>query len=113
MIESIITYVVAPIATIFFTWLVARKKNTAEASHSELENVEQAIKIWRELATSFQEKLQEKDSSITELKAQMESIIEQNKQLIDQNQKLLTNIGKLHNDNLKLQKVIDEIKKEN
>ena len=67
----------------FFTWLFARKKNNAEAKGSELENVEQAIKIWRETAMELSKRVDELSKEVEELRNDLITVHRENKALKD------------------------------
>lgn len=47
---------ILPLLTAAGGWFVGKRKMKAEAAASELENVQQAIKIWRETAEALEEK---------------------------------------------------------
>jgi len=72
MIDNVLVLIVAPAVTALITYLVTRRKYNAEAKDVELDNVAEAIKIWREtaesLAQEYRDKLTEKDSIIEELR---------------------------------------------
>jgi archaellum component FlaC len=64
-------------------YFVTRKKTNAEAKGSELENVEQAIKIWRETAEKLSLRVDELSKEIDELRADLVTVHRENKQLKD------------------------------
>ncbi len=84
------------------TWFLARRKNNADAKSSELDNVEKAIKVWRELSEGMERRftheieelrkencdLQQQVSLVMkeneELKLQMNGLESENKKLISQ-----------------------------
>ena len=114
MVEQIFTYVIAPIVTVICTSLGTtwfnKRKSRAEAialedtnRASELQNTQEAIKIWRELAETFQQKLSERESSMTDLKTQLDIITAQNKEL-------LTKVDVLEKDYFKLLRNYNELK---
>jgi septal ring factor EnvC (AmiA/AmiB activator) len=83
MIEQIIGYVVPPAVAAFLAWFFTRKKNQAEvetvvqdAKSKELDNIENAIEIWRKLA-------QDLKTELTEIKGQYKEIKQQNVELLD------------------------------
>jgi peptidoglycan hydrolase CwlO-like protein len=45
-----------------------RRKNRAEAQHSELDNIDKAISIWRSLAQDLEKKISQLESEIEFLK---------------------------------------------
>lgn len=52
----------------FLSWLITKKKNNADAQLSEVEGVEIATKIWRELAEEMTKKVDELRKLVDELK---------------------------------------------
>lgn len=84
------------------TWLLARRKNNADAKSSELDNVEKAITVWRKLSEGMEkrftheiEELRKENSDLQqqvatvmkenfELKEQMNALEGENKKLISQ-----------------------------
>lgn len=50
--------------TALTTWFFARKKMASETKASELENVEKAIEIWREMAESIEAKMKEMEAEM-------------------------------------------------
>ncbi len=101
--ENLFIYVIGPAVTILLTWLTAMRKYRAETKTDELANVTEAIKIWRELAESFESKLAEKESAFKELKSQLEFITKQNGEMIEK----MTALEKDYN---KLQKNYNDLK---
>ena len=67
----------------FFGWFFTRKKSNAEAKGSELENVEQAIKIWRETAMELSKRVDELSKEVEELRNDLITVHRENKQLKD------------------------------
>lgn len=59
------------------TWFFARRKNNAEASSAELENIEKAITIWREQAEKLSEQVQKLEGEIAKLKHDNEKLHEE------------------------------------
>ena len=82
-VQTLITGLGAAGGGSFFTWIFARKKTNAEAKGSELENVEQAIKIWRETAEKLSARVDELSKEIDELRADLVTVHRENKQLKD------------------------------
>jgi len=64
-------------------WIVTRKKTNADAKGSELENVEHAIKIWRETAEKLSARVDELSLEVEELRKDLISVHRENKQLKD------------------------------
>lgn len=76
----------------FVAWFFARRKNNADAKKSELDNVEDAIAIWREMAQ--------------QLAVELKSLREENKVLAQE-------VKKLRLSNNKIVKALDTITSEN
>jgi peptidoglycan hydrolase CwlO-like protein len=57
-----------PIITLAAGWFIGRKKNNADAQLSEVEGVEKATKIWRELAQDMKKEVDELRTLVEELK---------------------------------------------
>lgn len=81
-VQTVVTVGAAGVSSLF-TWIFARKKTNAEAKGSELENVEQAIKIWRETAEKLSLRVDELSKEIDELRADLVTVHRENKQLKD------------------------------
>lgn len=64
-------------------YFVTRKKTNADAKGSELENVEHAIKIWRETAEKLSARVDELSLEIDELRKDLVTVHRENKQLKD------------------------------
>jgi chromosome condensin MukBEF ATPase and DNA-binding subunit MukB len=105
---NILSYVVAPIVTIYVTNFFVRKKVQAEVKTNELQNVEGAIKIWRELAESFEQKLNEKEEAFAELKKQLEFITSQNREMISKLTLLEKDYDKLKRNYITLKKSLEQ-----
>ena len=52
-----IIYAIVPIITAFLGWVFGKRKSLAEAKSNELDNVEKAIKIWRDLSVQLEQRL--------------------------------------------------------
>ncbi len=64
-------------------WFFTRKKTNAEAKGSELENVEQAIKIWRETAEKLSARVDELSREVNDLRNDLTAVHRENKALKD------------------------------
>jgi hypothetical protein len=64
-------------------YFVTRKKTNADAKGSELENVEHAIKIWRETAEKLSARVDELSLKVEELQKDLISVHRENKALKD------------------------------
>lgn len=72
---SILKDIIPPVVTALVAWFLARKKNRAEVSGSELENVEKALSIYRSMVHDLRDKIKELEDYVDEL----ERIIEEYK----------------------------------
>lgn len=85
--------VILPTLTAFFasaiTWLFGRKKAQVEVEAGEITNVQEAIKIWREMANDMKQE-------VAELKIKVET--------------LTTEIHNLRTENIELRSKLDEDK---
>ena len=83
--------VIVPALTGFFgalvTWLFGRKKEGVEVQSTEITNVQEAIKIWREMATDLK-------AEVADLKDKVET--------------LTTEIHNLRSENIELRAKLDE-----
>jgi predicted RNase H-like nuclease (RuvC/YqgF family) len=84
--------VIVPSLTAFFaaliTWLFGRKKENVEVQGSEITNVQEAIKIWREMATDMKAEVAELKEKIELLTTEVHTLRSENVEL---RQKLETN----------------------
>lgn len=114
MLTTIITALISSISTGSITYLVtlnsAKKKANAEAESSELNNVQVAIKIWREMAEQLSVELNELRmkydgvlSTVVELKSSIDK-------LNASNTRILAMLNKMKPDNFT--KIIEDIKRE-
>ena len=74
------------------TWYAARRKNRAETYISELDAVERAVKVWRELGEGMQQKYETLHDEIEILRAEIGVLREDNRQLKKENQRLVQQI---------------------
>jgi len=85
--------VILPTLTAFFasaiTWIFGRKKAQVEVEAGEITNVQEAIKIWREMANDMKQE-------VAELKIKVET--------------LTTEIHNLRTENIELRSKLDEDK---
>ncbi|MCO5258675.1 MAG: hypothetical protein M9916_00850 [Crocinitomicaceae bacterium] len=75
MLETIIINILSPILASGFTWMLARRKFKQEVKQNELENIEKAITIWREVSENLEIKL---SNAQDEISKQNELISKQN-----------------------------------
>lgn len=82
-VETIVTAIGGAGGGGFFGWFFTRKKSNAEAKGSELQNVEHAIKIWRETAEKLSARVDELSKEIDELRLDLLTVHRENKALKD------------------------------
>lgn len=67
------------------TWLFTRRKNRAEASSNEVQNVEHVARLWRELAEDIEKRLKKEVDELrqenTKIKNSIRELVEENKGL--------------------------------
>lgn len=86
------------------------KKAEAESEATELDNVQVAIKIWREMAESLQAELGKSRANYEQVTAEIACLRQQVKRLTDINSKILKLLDKLTPENL--ERMVEQIKKE-
>jgi peptidoglycan hydrolase CwlO-like protein len=77
------------------TWLFARRKNSAEAQQSELENVEKAVAIWRQIASDLEGKFTALQREVIELRKHVVKLEIENERLNIKNIELQSEIQDL------------------
>jgi hypothetical protein len=82
-VETIVTAIGGAGGGGFFGWFFTRKKSNADAKGSELENVEHAIKIWRETAETLSARVDELSKEIDEMRLDLLTVHRENKALKD------------------------------
>jgi len=75
MIEQIFSYGIGPVIGGFVGWFFTRKKQNQEVKSSELDNVEAAIKIWREMSESLKTEVQDLRRQLAEINGQNEELL--------------------------------------
>lgn len=102
------------VLTGFLTWFFSRKKQKAEVTTNELDNVEKAAKIWRELSEDLEKRLKEEIRELREENTTMQdrfnTVLEENKALKNQMHSLENQLKEAHQQNTKL---LCELKKFN
>jgi peptidoglycan hydrolase CwlO-like protein len=84
-------------------WLTGRRKQTAEAASSELDNTEKAIAIWRSIASDMEGRFSSLQKEVIELRNEVLKLQLQNHKLRSDNEGLKQN-------NAELQAEIDDIR---
>lgn len=82
-VETIVTAIGSAGGGGFFGWFFTRKKTNAEAKSSELENVEHAIKIWREMSEQLKKEVEDLKLELKEVRADQAALHRENKALKD------------------------------
>lgn len=86
-----------------FAYRVGRRKNNADARNSELQNVEDAIKIWRETAEAMARKAEE---ITARSEKDYQRLFDQNVELLNLNKLLVVKITKLEREIEHLKKTV-------
>lgn len=94
-INELIVSALTGVSTAYITWFAARNKNKAETYVSELDAVERAVKVWRELGEEMQLKYEALHEEIELLRVEVKVLREDNRQLKQENQQLLQQINTL------------------
>lgn len=94
-INEMILSALTGVTTATITWYAARNKNKAETYVSELDAVERAVKVWRELGEEMQLKYESLHDEIELLRVEVKVLREENRQLKEENQGLLQQIKTL------------------
>lgn len=91
------------------------KNSEALADGAELNNVEKAIKIWREMAESLKKELEEQRSKSDEMSLQLEALRKEIARLTRINSKIVEILNNMTADNFEkmVQKIKEEIEKQN
>lgn len=90
--KELLPYLV-PLFTGFIGWLVGYRKTNAEASVSELDAVEKAVGIWRELANSFRVDLEQMRKQYDVLETTVKNLKDENEVLKRQVRNLERNMS--------------------
>ena len=92
----------------FVTLKATKKKAEAEAKTSELDNVQEAVKIWREMAENLKAELDNNRSNQKDMVSQIETLRNEVQRLTAINNKIVLLLNKITPDNLDL--MIEQIK---
>ena len=97
----------------FITTLVtlksSAKKADADVKTTELDNVQEAVKIWRETAETFKSELDSYRANQKEMTLQMECLRKEVAKLSTINCKMVKLLDKINTDNL--EQIVEQIKK--
>jgi len=97
--------------TSLVTLRATRKKAEAAAKTNELDNVQEAVKIWRELAESFKSDLEQARKDNCEITSQIESLRKEVVKLTNVTNRVLKLLDKITPENLEttIKEIRDEI----
>lgn len=84
LIESLLIPVLTTLAGGFSGWFFARRKQTAEAVSSELESVEKAVTIWREIAQDLKKELADQGLQLQKLQDEVATLRRDNARLLSE-----------------------------
>lgn len=79
--ENVIFPAIISAFTGFFGWLIGRNKEKVEIQGSEITNVQEAIKIWREMATDMKAEVAELKEKIDTLTTEVHTLRTENVEL--------------------------------
>ena len=91
------------------TLRASKKKAEAEAKTTELDNVQEAVKIWREMAEGLKGELESYKSNQTQMTQQLEGLRKEVAKLSSINSKMVKLLDKITPDNL--EQMVEQIKK--
>lgn len=89
--------------TAIWSWFRQRKRDAAEIRTAEIENVEKAITIWRNLAQDMRQRVDELTAQVTQLNAKVDH-------LNAENESLKVKMLMLEDENIRLEQEIKELK---
>lgn len=92
-------------------WIAGRRKNVAQTRTIELDNIEKAVEIWRQLAESYAEKLQVMQADINKISIENYQLRQSVDQIGGENDKLKRSMNQLGDENNKLKAEIDSLRK--
>jgi predicted nucleic acid-binding Zn-ribbon protein len=117
LISTIVTILlsggISTLVTLRFVRLKAKvdvKKAETDVKTSELDNVQEAVKIWREMAESLRDELEKSRNNYTKVTEEIELLRKQINRLTCINSKILKLLDKLTPENL--EKMVEQIKSE-
>lgn len=82
LIEMLLVPFLTSVAGAFSGWFFGRRKQTAEAVQSELESVEKAVTIWREVAQDLKKELTEQGLQLQMLQDEVRTLRQDNARLL-------------------------------
>jgi len=91
--EIILTTLIAMITSIA-GWFAARRKNTSEIHSTELDNVQKAVKYYRDMLDDMVVRHREALKELDDIKAQLKELMDDNKRLVEELKKYKQLSGK-------------------
>lgn len=104
ILAAIISFIGGGSLAVIITAKATKKKATAEAKTVELDNVQEAVKIWREMAEGLRDELLKRDESNNSLMDEIQSLRKEVKRLSVLNKQFIELLDKITPENC------DEIK---
>lgn len=105
--ENLIIPVVTSIVSAFVAWFFTRRKKEAEAESAELDNVEKATGIWRQMAQDMTEKVNELYANQQVILLEQQKLIRENSSLKSEIVKLEMKVNSLTRENKKLRELLE------
>ena len=84
LIDALIIPTLTAFAGAFSGWFFGRRKQAAEAVASELDTVEKAVAIWREIAQDLKKELAEQTMKIEKLSEEVSTLRRHNARLLSE-----------------------------
>lgn len=84
LLETFLLPLITAFAGAFSGWFFGRRKQTAEAVQSELDSVEKAVTIWREIAQDLKKELAEQSLQIQKLQEEIGTLRRDNARLLSE-----------------------------
>lgn len=81
IIQQLLVPILTTIAGAFSGWFFGRKKQQAEVVMNELEAVEKAVSIWRQIAQDLQKEMALQSEQINQMRTEIDALRSDNKRL--------------------------------
>lgn len=88
------TTAITGILTALGAWYAARRKNLAETRITEIDAVERAVKVWRELSEDLQKRYEGLMERMEKMETELAGLRQDNKRLIAENRELIKELKK-------------------
>jgi len=96
--------IISAIGTGFAGWLFGRRRNNAEASVTEIQAVQNALKIWRETAEALQKQIADQQIELDRIKSEVRQLEEGMFSLRGRNKELESHVSSLSAQNAAFKK---------